>query len=310
MPRRVEMELRGRVSRLFGNLGLKILALLLATACWFFIASGREAYRELAVPLEIAGIPEGFAVDGSYPPKVSIRVSGKGRDLFRARANDFKVVVNLAGKDPGVYRVDVTPGDVIYAGPGDVRVEDILSEKIIMLELERRITKGVPVKVEFSGSLAPGFYFGLPEVRPPKATLYGSAGVLDKVNAVTVAVDAADRDATFTAEAAIKAPAGITLVGSDEVAVTVPVGRGERRTFAGVPVAAKSSGPVKYQPAPAEVNVTFEGEAGRLAALAPPAASVTSGAPGRYPVAVDVPDYVTLVSVFPAEVQVTAVQAP
>ncbi len=310
MARRVEMEFRGRVRRLFGNLGWKVLALVLAVACWFFIASGRRSYRELEVPLEFAGVPEGCTVGGSYPQKYLVRVSGKGRDLFRVRASDFKIVVNVAEKDPGVYRVDLSPADVIYSGHGDLKVEEILSDKIVMLELERRITKSVPVRADFRGAPRTGFYLGLPDIQPAKATLYGSATILDKVSAVAVTVDVTGRDSPFVADVAIKAPGGITLVGADAARVSVPVRRGVRRTFADVPVVAKGGTAASYKLSPPRVAITLEGEEGRLAGFGPPLASVAPRGPGPYPVKVDVPEHVTFVSVSPNEVEAEPAPAP
>ncbi len=309
MARRVEMELRGRLRRLFGNMGFKLLALLLAVLFWFFIASGREGYREIEAPVELEGVPEGITVNGPEPEKVYLRVAGKGRDLFGLRAADFKVVINVAGKDAGVYPVGLTTSDVVYSGDADVTVEEILSEKSVIVQLERRVTRAVPVKVDFMGSPRAGFYVGMPEVQPPKATLYGSVTVLDKVRAVSVAVDAEGRDAPFAAEVPIRAPAGITLVGADEAVVSVPVGPGSRRSFGGVPVAVRGAERGAYELRPAEVSVTLEGEAGRLEAMETVSAEVYPRGPGKYPVRVNVPDYVTLIAVTPGEVEATLVTA-
>jgi len=303
MARRMGMTLRGRLRRLFGNLGLKLLALVLAVAFWFFLASGREASRELDVPVDLQGVPEGMVVNGRLPEYVSIRVAGKGRDLLALRPDEFKVVLNVADREAGVHRLDLAPSDVIYAGGREVAVEEILSERIVMLELERRVTKTVPVKVDFVGSPAADLYLGVPQVDPPTATLYGSFRVLEKVRAVSVAVDADGRDGPFTAEVPIRAPAGITLVGADEARVTVPVGPGQRRTVTGVPLTARGAGPGEYRLFPAEVAITLQGEPGRLEALPPPAAYIFPKGPGRYAVSVDVPDYVTLVAIAPAEVE-------
>ncbi|MEE9457061.1 MAG: CdaR family protein [bacterium] len=309
MVRRVEMELRGRLRRLFGNLGFKVLALLLAVLVWFIIASGREGYREVEAPVELEGVPEGITVDGPEPERVLLRVAGKGRDLFGLRAADFKVVLNLADKDAGVYPVGLSTADVIYAGDKDVTVEEILSERIVIVKLERRVTKSIPIKVDFSGSPRAGFYLGVPEVRPAKATLYGSVTVLDKVRAVSVIVDAAGRDAPFGAEVPIRAPAGITLVGADEAAVTVSVGPGERRSFGGVRVTVRGVDRGAYELRPAEVSITLEGEAGRLAALGSLSAEIYPRGSGKYPVRVDVPDHVTLIAVSPGEVEAVLVAA-
>jgi hypothetical protein len=309
MARRVEMELRGRLRRLFGNMGFKLLALLLALLFWFFIASGREGYREIEAPVELEGVPEGITVNGPEPEKVYLRVAGKGRDLFGLRAADFKVVINVADRDAGVYPVGLTTSDVVYSGDADVTVEEILSEKSVIVQLERRVTKAVPVKVDFMGSPRPGFYVGIPEVQPPKATLYGSVTVLDKVRAVSVTVDAEGRDAPFAAEVPIRAPAGITLVGADEAVVSVPVGPGSRRSFGGVPVAVRGAERGAYELRPAEVSVTLEGEAGRLEAMETVSAEIYPRGPGKYPVRVNVPDYVTLIAVTPGEVEAALVTA-
>jgi YbbR domain-containing protein len=303
MARRVNLELRGRVRRFFGNFGLKVLALLLACAVWFFITGGRQVYRELAVPLEIVGVPEGCVLNGAVPRAVSVRVVGKGRDIIRLKPADFKLVVNVAGKEPGVYRVDLTPADVIYVGRGDVAVDGIVSEKILMLEIERRITKSVPVVAEFAGEPAAGMALGAAAVTPPKATLYGSAAILDKVYAVVVSVDVQGRDASFTTRVPVRAPSGITLVGAEEAEVKVVIGPPSRRNFPAVVVTVAGT-KAPYKVSPPKVAVTLEGEATRLAALKPPPASVNPAGPGRYQVRVDVPPHTKLIVVAPMEVTV------
>jgi len=303
MPPRFDMAFRPRVRRLFGNFGLKVLALLLAAIVWFFITGGRVVYRDLEVPLELTAVPEGCIVNGQVPAKVSIRVQGKGYAVLRARPSEFKVALNLAGVEPGVHRFDLSPADVIYSGKSGIKVERILSERIVMVELERRETKSVPVRADFAGKPRNGFYIGVPQIEPAKATLYGSAVIIDKLNALVVGVEVEGRDAPFTVLVPVRAPAGITLVGADAARVTVPVGPASRRTFTEVTVNVPG-GPNVYQVTPPRVTVTLEGEAGRLGALKAVTARVTPADPGRYQVRVDVPEFTSLIAVTPVEVDV------
>lgn len=305
MPRRLDMAVRPRIRRLFGNFGLKVLALLLAAVFWFFITGGRVVYRDMEVPLELTTVPEGCVVNGQVPAKISIRVQGKGYSVLRARPSEFKVAVNLAGREPGVHRFDLSPADVIYSGKNGIKVERILSERIIMVELERRETRSVPIRVDFGGKPRSGFYLGMPQIDPPRATLYGSAAIIGKLSALVVGVDVEGRDAAFSVQAPIRAPAGITLVGADEARVTVPVGPASRRTFADV-IVSVPGGPGSYQVTPARVAVTLEGEAGRLSSIKSLSAAVSPAGSGRYQVRVDVPEFTTLIAVAPFEVDVRA----
>jgi len=301
MARRRDISWRTRLRHLFANFGLKVLALALAVVFWFFITGGRQVYRELEVPVEIHGVPDGYVVNGDVPKRVSVRVVGKGRAILRAKAADFKVVVNVAPAEPGVHRFDLAPSDVIYAGEGDVHVDAILSEKVLMLELERRITKGVAVQVDFTGTPAAGLCLGLPEVRPPKVTLYGSAAVLDGLTAVSVPVDVNGRVEGFTTRVVVRTPPGMTLVGADEADVKVILGPPVRKTFPQVPVTIKNA--AAWTVKPDRAAVTLEGEAGRLDALKAVTASVAPAAAGPCRIRVEVPEYTRLVAVTPLDAE-------
>jgi hypothetical protein len=58
----------------FRHLGLKILAITLASLLWLSVAGEHVVERSLRVPLEVRNIPEALEIVGNAPDSVDVRV--------------------------------------------------------------------------------------------------------------------------------------------------------------------------------------------------------------------------------------------
>ena len=81
----------------FRHLGLKILAIALASLLWLTVAGEHVVERSLRVPLEFRNIPEALEIVGNAPDSVDVRLRGSsavlepapaGRDRRGARPGD------------------------------------------------------------------------------------------------------------------------------------------------------------------------------------------------------------------------------
>jgi YbbR domain-containing protein len=87
--------------RLTRNLLVKVLALLLASALWFYVTGGREAERGLTVPLVVKDMPAGFAVAESYPATIMVSVVGPRLLLGQLRPEQLRLELELRGLREG-----------------------------------------------------------------------------------------------------------------------------------------------------------------------------------------------------------------
>ena len=83
------------------NLLVKLLALLLACALWFYVTGGREAEKELTVPMVVKDLPAGFAVAEGYPATIKVSVVGPRLLLSQLRQEKLRLVLELRGLGEG-----------------------------------------------------------------------------------------------------------------------------------------------------------------------------------------------------------------
>jgi hypothetical protein len=79
--------------KLTHNLGLKLLAIALAVVLWCFVVGGREAEREIAVPVRVINLAPGLALAGQPPDRLAVRVVGP--EIILRRLHPDEMVVSL-----------------------------------------------------------------------------------------------------------------------------------------------------------------------------------------------------------------------
>src|SRR5258708_16220822 len=101
----------------FRHLGLKILAVALASLLWLTVAGEHVVERSLRVPLEFRNIPEALEIVGNTPDSVDVRLRGASAVLSRLRAGDIVAVLDLSGARTG-SRLFPIPRDEVRAPLG------------------------------------------------------------------------------------------------------------------------------------------------------------------------------------------------
>lgn len=94
------------MTRLTGNLQLKLLSLLFAAFLWFFVIM--ESTGEVDIPLTVTFVntPPGSVLQGSVPPHLMARISGPRILLLRQKFRGASLRIDLAGVPVG--RVEIT----------------------------------------------------------------------------------------------------------------------------------------------------------------------------------------------------------
>lgn len=212
---------------LAANIATLSLALVLATLVWGIAVRANDPVNELQMrlPVEVVGRPADSAVSIT-PDVVELIVEGPASVLQDLNSSDFTAEVNLAEIGSGQA---VVPVQIRYNIEG-VEVAFQLPEEVTV-QIERIVTREVPVRVEVRGDAARGYVLDEPFADPATITVTGSASRVEALAEarVTVFLDNPQQDAVVSRRPVFYDRQGnITGVNSlelstEEVLVTVPV---------------------------------------------------------------------------------------
>ena len=226
--------MKGRVSRLsqvlyhsrIENVGLKILALLLALLLFAVSRQPMAEVRLSGVPLEFRGISPGLEISGDVAQSVSVRVRGP-RDAVRSLTpNQLLVIADLSNKESGERNIQLRPDDVFP--PENVEVLQIVPPSI-KLKLEKTMKRFVTVVPQFEGEVADRMEIYNKIVQPPIIEIEGPRSQVEKLKEVmTETVNLTGRNSSFHVSLDVETPQNAIRVNTPGP-ITLSVEIGERR---------------------------------------------------------------------------------
>jgi YbbR domain-containing protein len=154
----------------FRHLGLKILAIALASLLWLTVAGEHVVDRSLRVPLEYLNIPEALEIVGNAPDSVDVRVRGSSAVLSRLQSGEVVAVLDLSDARAG-SRLFHIRNDAVRS-PFGVDVTQV-APATLALELEKSARRRIPVVPATEGDPAPGFVIGRITADPPTVEIVG-----------------------------------------------------------------------------------------------------------------------------------------
>ena len=222
------MSLRGFV---FDNLGLKLVALLLALIVYLNVYTEREARLTLAFPLELTGLADSLAVSGDIPDAVHADLAGSGKHLLRLRFMGPKVQLSLKDAARGRVVRSLGPEDLPLPQQAGIRVERFGGPFQVEFEVEPRIERRLPVTVTVRGHPGRGLaWSGTYTSLPESVTVSGPrSGVMRMQSVDFGAVKVEGRRDTLAAEQEVAPLPRSYRVSPDHVRVRVPLEPAETR---------------------------------------------------------------------------------
>lgn len=154
----------------FRNLGLKMMAVVLATALWFIVAGEQNVERTLRVPVEFRNKAVNLEILGDPPSTVDIRVVGSSALLSRIDPGEVVAILDLEGARPGSRLIHVRTDEIRV--PFGVNVLQV-TPATISLELEHSAQRRIPVEPAVEGEPAPGFVAGSVKANPDSVEVIG-----------------------------------------------------------------------------------------------------------------------------------------
>lgn len=220
----------------FHHLGLKCLALALATVLWLTVAGEHEVERTVRVPLEFRNPPATLEIVGEPPTTVDVRLRGSSALLSRLDPGEVVAVLDLTGARPGARLFHIqneavrTPYgvDVVQVAPGT-----------IPLEFEKSARRVLPIVPAVEGEPAPGFVVGRVSCDPATVEVVGPESRLRQLSSATTepVLVAASRERVRDVVTVGVSDASVRLTHPVSATVVVEVLPAPvEREFAGVPV--------------------------------------------------------------------------
>jgi len=159
---------------LFDNLGLKLVALLLAVVVYLHVYTERPFTALISFTLQLDGIADTLSLSGPVPPAVQAELRGTGKQLIRLRLTEPRLKISLDGVGPGRFERTVSVEDLPLLASDRLEVERLVGPRMIDLQFERKVRRRVPAAPRVDGKPATGFvWLDLPIVEPPTVVVQG-----------------------------------------------------------------------------------------------------------------------------------------
>ena len=222
---------------LINNVGVKLIALVVALMIWFNASGQQEVKRNYIATLRFVNLPDTLTLVGRVPLEAELSVSGTRRDLLFMGFRKLNVMVNMARAHAGRFSQRLSVADVILppnVEPGDVR---ILSPSSVDVAIERLATKRVRVGVILFGSIpAEQMLEGVPRSRPLTVLVTGPKSAVDPLETIpTEPIDLARIHETTERKVALEYDADRLVCEPNEVTVDILISARGRRVLANVP---------------------------------------------------------------------------
>jgi diadenylate cyclase len=153
------------------NLLWKLFALIAAFGVWLNVASEPELATIVSVPVEYNNFPKDLEISSTIVESIDVEARGSAGQLRTLNDSHIAAVVDFANvREPGERTFTLTPAE--FKLPRGIELVRTIPAQL-RFKFERRETRAVPVKVEFSGKLPAGFSVAQMDIEPPELTIAG-----------------------------------------------------------------------------------------------------------------------------------------
>lgn len=271
----------------FRHLGLKIVAIALATLLWLTVAGEHVVERGLRVGLEFRNKPPELELVGDPPTSVDVRLRGSSALLSRLDPGEVVAVIDLATARPGSRLFHIRAAEV--RAPYGVEVTQVIPGTL-SINLEKSGRRIVPVMPPTDGEPAPGYVVGRITSDPATVEVVGPESRLKQLSEATtepVSIAGAQQRIRDVVTVGV-ADASLRLSQAQSATVIVEILPAPvEREVAGVPIRYRNLGArMVARVAPSTARVRVRGQRNTLNALGPHAieafVDLYGLGPGRY----------------------------
>jgi YbbR domain-containing protein len=258
-------DLWERIVELAGsNLGLKVLALIIAVGLW--LAGQRDIERAVEVPVEIRNVPAGLMVMDNRVDFVVLRLSGPRTLVSTFDVETLKLSLDLSSAKSGPATFPLTSNSVDHI-PRGVTVARI-TPPVINLRIEPVLKRALRVSVRFANQLPSAYRIAAVTVNPEMVSVHGPADEVRGMAFVeTLPVDLETRRGSIRRTVRLSTEGKPLNVVPDQVDVSITVDAAQIvREYRDVEVRAKND-ITAYTIGPASVYLRLTGPGDELEKL-------------------------------------------
>ena len=293
-----------------------VLCVLIGAGLYFFQPFAAAHETDLLVPVMPENIPEGLTIASTRLKPIEFRVKGGQSVLDSLLDQKIHYALDLSGVTIGTITIPIKKENLSL--PGGVSVINITPSSITV-QVEKEITKEVPVSIVFTGNPAAGFRVANASAKPARVALKGPATLLTPMTKVTAKSIELNRvSESFKKEVTLDLAEGLTLTASQNLILVEIVMDVEIvvKKIPGIPIAGRGAAH-DFTIEPPLVSIEIKGPAitlDRTDIQKEIRASVDLEGlePGTHElqVAVTVPADITVVEIEPASFKVTIFVKP
>ena len=242
------------------NVGLKVLALVIAVGLW--VAGHRDTERAVEVPLEFHNIPADLMVLDNRVDYIVLRLMGPRTLISTLDAGDLKLSLDLDGAKPGSVSYPLSPGS--FNIPRGITVARI-TPPVVHLRLEPVVKRTLPVSVKLTGKPSAGYRIVQTISQPENILVAGPAEEVKRLtNVETLPIDIDEGHSPVKRKIRLSNDGKPLTFLPDQVDVMVSIEEEEgSREFNSVSVRARDFKGT-YTVSPPSVNLRLSGAKSRL----------------------------------------------
>jgi YbbR domain-containing protein len=288
------------------NLGLRILAVVLAVGLWVFVNSAeRGSVEQLTVPINYSTLPQGMVIVNRPATSVKVEITGPRSLLSLLDPERLTLKIDLRSIAAGQSEFKIYPS---MFNVGRNTAVTSISPDSLSLDIDRMVTRDVPVHLAVEDRVAPGYTISSVDITPPNVTVVGPSryvAPLTSVNTEPFDLKGLTSDTNRSVEITPPDPSLGLSTGHVDARVNVTQAITDRQIRSEVEV---KDSDFKYRVEPKQATLTIRGPALKLAGLAPKGLAYVDAdglAPGSHelPLQVTVPDGMQLMRQSPDKVR-------
>ena len=184
-----------------------LLSLVVAFGLWMYVVNNvsmeqERTYRNVQVVLEGESVlrERNLMIISDMDLEVQVDLKGNRKDLNNLNSSNLTLTANLDGiYDPGEYQLGYSVGTPGNVPNGAVTVMNKQPSTVTVVVAER-ISRSIPVKVDYIGEAAEGFIADKPqaELDHQEVTITGPRQVVEQIDHAYISVDCTERTETIT----------------------------------------------------------------------------------------------------------------
>lgn len=181
--------------KLLNNLGLKIVAVLLAILSWGIIVNVTDPATDRTITgVTVHMLNEDVLANKGYTyeilegSKIAVVVKGPTQKISNITASDIYATADFGTLSPVSDYVNIE-ATCIKPGLEDYKIEIVLKTSQVKINIENRETKNFDVQVMLLGNPAPGYAVGDSEVSPMSVKITGAESIVENIASVVAEYD-------------------------------------------------------------------------------------------------------------------------